>query len=171
MLKFFFSDDFMFLSQTIAHILCKHVLASHVKSFLQQTEYVRGLHSVIAGQQAFKLVVLARLTPIPFGLQNAVFSVSSLSIPRYIIASMLGLLPTQTLNIYIGSTLRSMEEVVTNSDHMVTGWIILIIQLIITIMVGMFIVRRARVELDRTIQLDTEQDTQSDMVKEVVICQ
>ena len=58
-----------------------------------------------------------------------------------------------------------MEEVVTNSDHMLTGWIILIIQLTITLMVGMFIVRRARVELDRTI-LDTEQEK---TVSEVVI--
>ena len=37
--------------------------------------------------------------------------VFSLSTERYILASVLGLLPTQTLNIYIGSTLRSMEEV------------------------------------------------------------
>ena len=66
-----------------------------------------------------------------------------------------------------------MEEVVTNSDHMMTGWIILIIQLVITIMVAMFIVRRARVELDRTLQLDTDQVTtqKQDMVKEVVVCQ
>ena len=50
----------------------------------------------------------------------------------------------------------------TNSDHMLTGWII---QLVITLMVGMFIVRRARVELDRTI-LDEEQEN---TVSEVVI--
>jgi len=155
----------------IAHILCKHVLASHIKSLLQQTEYVRSLLSVISGQQAFKLVVLARLTPIPFGLQNAVFSVSSLSTERYILASVLGLLPTQTLNIYIGSTLRSMEEVVTNSDHMMTGWVILIIQLLITLMVGVFIVRKARLELDRTIHAgsaDPEAGVSKLEVKEVV---
>ena len=60
----------------IAHILCKHVLATHIKSLLQQTEAVRSMLSLIQGPQAFRLVVLARLTPIPFGLQNAVFSVS-----------------------------------------------------------------------------------------------
>jgi len=153
------------LGVTIAHVLCKHVLASHIKSFLQQTEYIRSLHNVIAGQQAFKIVVLARLTPVPFGLQNAVFSVSSLSTHRYILASMLGLLPTQTLNVYMGSTLRSMEEVVTNSDNMLAGWVILIIQLIITFMVAMFIVKRARVELDKTIVQEQEPP-----VKEIVIC-
>ena len=83
---------------------------------------------------------------------NLVFSLST---ERYILASVLGLLPTQTLNIYVGSTLRSMEEVVTNSDNMMTGWVILIFQLLITLMVGMFIVKKARLELDRTIHADS----------------
>ena len=78
---------------------------------------------------------------------------------------MIGLLPTQTLNVYMGSTLRSMEEVVTNSDNMLAGWVILIIQLIITFMVAMFIVKRARVELDKTIVQEQEPP-----VKEIVIC-
>ena len=58
-----------------------------------------------------------------------------------------------------------MEEVVTNSDNMMTGWIILIIQLGITLMVGMFIVKRARLELDKTI-LEEERGME---VSEVVI--
>ena len=98
------------------------------------------------------------------------FNFFSLSTHRYIIASLLGLLPTQTLNVYIGSTLRSMEEVVTNSDHMMTGWIILIIQLIITMMVGMFIVKRARLELDKTIQLEDGEKEAVSEVKEVIVC-
>ena len=81
-------------------------------------------------------------------------------------ASVLGLLPTQTLNVYIGSTLRSMEEVLTNSDHMLTGWVILLVQLVITLLVGVLIVRSARQELDRTLQLQAEPGT----VKEIV-CQ
>ena len=167
----------------LAHILCKvrersvstlcnlcfifqYVLARHIQSCLTKTEFIRSLHIVISGPQAFKIVVLARLTPVPFGLQNAVFSVSNLSLPSYIMASVLGLLPTQTLNVYIGSTLRSMEEVLTNSDHMLTGWVILLVQLVITLLVGVLIVRSARQELDRTLQLQAEPGT----VKEIV-CQ
>eukprot|EP00092_Neocalanus_flemingeri_P038186 GFUD01041564.1.p1 GENE.GFUD01041564.1~~GFUD01041564.1.p1 ORF type:complete len:292 (+),score=72.10 GFUD01041564.1:187-1062(+) len=143
----------------IAHIIIKHFLSSHLSSLgPHKTDYIRALYSVISGPQAFRLVVLARLTPVPFGLQNAVFSASSLSTPRYILASMLGLFPTQSCNAYIGSTLRSMEEVLTNSDTVRTGWIILLVQLVITAMVAMFIVRKARVELDRTLLM---QNTQS----------
>lgn len=102
---------------------------------------------------------------------NAIIMVFSLPTERYILASVLGLLPTQTLNIYIGSTLRSMEEVVTNSDHMMTGWVILIIQLLITLMVGVFIVKKARLELDKTIHAgsaDLEAGVSTLEVKEVV---
>lgn len=102
---------------------------------------------------------------------NVIIMVFSLPTERYILASVLGLLPTQTLNIYIGSTLRSMEEVVTNSDHMMTGWVILIIQLLITLMVGVFIVKKARLELDKTIHAgsaDLEAGVSTLEVKEVV---
>ena len=90
----------------------------------------------------------------------------SLSTSRYILASMLGLLPTQTLNVYIGSTLRSMEEVVTNSDHLVTGWLILALQLGVTILTGLFVVKKARQELDKTILAEAGD---CDPVKEVVV--
>ena len=166
---------FFLVSQNISllpllNIPCpQHVLARHIRSCLAQTEFIRSLHTVISGPQAFKIVVLARLTPVPFGLQNAVFSASNLTMGRYIFASVIGLLPTQTLNVYIGSTLRSMEEVLTNSDNMLAGWVILIVQLVITLLVGIFIVRSARLELDRTMQLSQTSD-QTPSVKEI-ICQ
>ncbi|MPC42901.1 Transmembrane protein 64 [Portunus trituberculatus] len=39
---------------------------------------LRALLSVLGGAQAFKVIAITRLTPIPFGLQNAVFAVSVL---------------------------------------------------------------------------------------------
>ena len=40
-------------------------------------------------QQAFKIVLLSRLTPVPFGIQNAIFAVNcSLSTSRYSIGMM-----------------------------------------------------------------------------------
>eukprot|EP00090_Calanus_glacialis_P047455 TRINITY_DN9872_c0_g1_i11.p1 TRINITY_DN9872_c0_g1~~TRINITY_DN9872_c0_g1_i11.p1 ORF type:complete len:291 (-),score=78.85 TRINITY_DN9872_c0_g1_i11:39-911(-) len=133
----------------IAHIISKHFLSSHISGLLNKTDYIRALYSVISGPQAFKVVVLARLTPVPFGLQNAIFSASSLPTQRYLVASVLGLLPTQSCNAYIGSTLRSMEEVLTNSDAVRTGWMILLAQLFVSILVAMFIIKKARMELDK----------------------
>ena len=42
-----------------------------------------------------------------------------------------------------------MEEVLSNSDAVRTGWMILVAQLFISIMVAIFIVRKARMELDK----------------------
>ena len=41
-----------------------------------------------------------------------------------------------------------MEEVLSNSDAVRTGWMILLVQLIISIMVAIFIISKARMELD-----------------------
>lgn len=43
---------------------------------LLKNETARALLKVISGPQAFKIVFFARLTPIPFGLQNTIFAVS-----------------------------------------------------------------------------------------------
>lgn len=43
---------------------------------LLKNETGRAILRVIAGPRAFKIILLARLTPIPFGLQNTIFGVS-----------------------------------------------------------------------------------------------
>lgn len=134
-----------------AHLIIVRCLASHVKRLLHTSDYSRSLYTVISGPQAFKLIVLTRLTPVPFGLQNAVFSVSNLPCGRYLCASVCGLFPTQCINVYMGSTLRSMEEVLTSEDSLAMGWLLLAAQLLASVAVAMFVVRKARVELDRSL--------------------
>ena len=58
-----------------------------------------------------------------------------------------------------------MEEVLTSSENMLAGWLILLVQLVITLLVGVFIVRTARQELDKTMQLNCEKPVQE------IICQ
>jgi len=152
----------------IAHIISKYFLSSYISVLLNKTEYIRALFSVISGPQAFKVVVLARLTPLPFGLQNAVFSASSLATHRYLLASVLGLLPTQSCNVYIGSTLRSMEEVLSNSDAVRTGWMILLAQLFISIIVALFIIRKARIELEKMLPSKNSQIVGNQVLNSVI---
>ena len=42
-----------------------------------------------------------------------------------------------------------MEEVLSNSDAVRTGWMILLAQLFISIIVALFIIRKARIELEK----------------------
>lgn len=44
------------------------------------------------------------------------------------LATALGLLPTQIINVYLGSTLRSMQDVLTDDNTATTGYIVFTVQ-------------------------------------------
>lgn len=53
-----------------------------------------------------------------------VFQVSNVSGCFYHLASALGLLPAQLINVYLGSSLRSMQDVLADKSTAVTGYIV-----------------------------------------------
>lgn len=60
----------------VAHVVCKRLLTNWVLNKIGSSEQLSAVIRVVEGGSGLKIVALARLTPIPFGLQNAVFSVS-----------------------------------------------------------------------------------------------
>lgn len=64
------------LGTGVAHVVCRRLLAARVAARIQGSERLSAVIRVVEGAGGLKVVALARLTPIPFGLQNAVFSVS-----------------------------------------------------------------------------------------------
>ncbi len=73
---------------------------------------------------------------------------------KFVLASVFGLLPTQILNTYMGSTVRSMQEVLTDR---VDGYIILGIQVIFSIFLMLYLLSKARRELAKlTHKVDVE---------------
>ena len=63
-----------------------------------------------------------------------------------------------------------MEEVLTNSDAVRTGWMILLVQLFVSILVVMFIVKKARMELDKILLVKNCQIV-SDADLNLVVCE
>ncbi|RVE47402.1 hypothetical protein evm_008001 [Chilo suppressalis] len=63
----------------------------------------------------------------------------------YHIATMLGLFPAQLINVYLGSTLRSIHEVLDDSH--VTGYIVFVCQILIGVTLMVWVVQKARKEL------------------------
>ena len=66
--------------------------------------------------------------------------------------------------------LFSMEEVLSNSDAVRTGWMILLAQLFISIIVALFIIRKARIELEKMLPSKNCQIV-GDQVLNSVICE
>ncbi|XP_038665008.1 transmembrane protein 64 isoform X3 [Scyliorhinus canicula] len=133
----------------IAHLLCRRLLAAWVIAKVRGNEQLSAVVRVVEGGSGLKVVALARLTPIPFGLQNAVFSITDLSLPNYLVASSVGLLPTQLLNSYLGTTLRTMEDVI--AEQSVSGYLIFSLQICISVGLMFYVVHRAHTELDAAI--------------------
>ena len=87
--------------------------------------------------------------PIPFGLANTLFSVTDVDFKKYIIASVIGLMPSQLILCYMGSTLKSMSDVLVNDKTAKTASFVFIIQLFIAIGVLYYILHAAKNELNK----------------------
>lgn len=57
----------------------------------------------------------------------------------YIAASATGLFPTQVINVYLGSTLRSMEDVLTDDSTASTGYLVFAVQVGYSIYIDIFL--------------------------------
>lgn len=69
------------IGTSVAHVACRRLLSGWVLSRVGNNEQLGAVIRVVEGGSGLKVVALARLTPIPFGLQNAVFSVSEMKRP------------------------------------------------------------------------------------------
>jgi len=63
-------------------------------------------------KNGFKIIIMSRLTPIPFGIQNALFGVSGIHFIPYTLATWAGMLPEAFLWCYFGSKAREINDVV-----------------------------------------------------------
>ncbi|XP_044737431.1 transmembrane protein 64 [Chrysoperla carnea] len=138
----------VFVAHNVIRLIHKYF---HIR-YIENNEVARAILKILSGPQAFKVVLCTRLTPIPFGLQNTIFALSSVSWKRYHIATALGLLPAQLINVYLGSTLRSMHDVIDNHAISPLGYTIFAAQIIIGISVMMWVLCKARLELTRALE-------------------
>ena len=151
----------------IAHLTIRKCLTNFVLTRIAN-DSMRAIIRVVESEHGFKMVTLSRLTPIPFGLQNAVFAISSIPLHRYVCASMLGMLPSQGMHAYIGSTLRSMEEVISDSGHSATAYAVFIAQLLMAVLLLVFVIRKARIEFDKAVREAEHPQDDEDLIIEVV---
>ncbi|XP_005182510.1 uncharacterized protein LOC101893360 isoform X1 [Musca domestica] len=142
----------------IAHLTLRSLKHRLPVQKLIKNETGRAILRVISGPRAFRVVLFTRLTPIPFGIQNAIFGVSTINPKVYHTATFLGLLPAQLINVYLGSTLRSMHEVLNNHGTAITGYISFGVEVVCGIALMFWVVQKARKELSETLLTDIGND-------------
>mmetsp|Transcript_36066 Transcript_36066/g.94567 ORF Transcript_36066/g.94567 Transcript_36066/m.94567 type:complete len:318 (+) Transcript_36066:1-954(+) len=127
----------------LAMLLCRFLLKSCTEKILKRFSNFAQLARLMEGEQGLKIVMMTRLTPVPFGIQNALFAATGISFQRFSIATFLALLPTQLLNSYLGTTLRSLDEVVKGNSN--AG--MMIAQVVMMVWVTWYVNRRMKREM------------------------
>jgi len=125
---------------------CRKLLNTWIETKIEASPKLSAIfHSI--GDHGFKIALLLRFIPIPFGIQNAIMGISSVTFIRYAIGTFIGLLPEQIVITYFGSTLNKLSNVISGDVHLgKTEKILLIVQLVmIVVLMGVltYIGRRA----------------------------
>eukprot|EP00051_Salpingoeca_urceolata_P026966 m.479484 g.479484 ORF g.479484 m.479484 type:complete len:538 (+) comp21465_c0_seq1:599-2212(+) len=150
------------IGSTVAFFFCRVVLKSYVLKTLNEYDNFRQILRVLEGRQGFRIIFMTRLTPVPFGLQNALFSASKVSWKKYASATFFGLLPTQFLNTYMGTTLRSMEDVLAGKSN---NSVLLIVQVVAALGVTYFVNHKMKSEVQQACK--REQDNMAAMAASI----
>eukprot|EP00731_Ephydatia_muelleri_P027099 Em0018g1199a len=143
--------------------LCRRYFANYAQTHFTSTPFM-ALMKVLEGPSGLKVMVMARLTPVPFGIQNALFAMTKMDLWRCLLASVIGLTPTQLLNTYMGSTVRNMQEVLSNKAD---GYIILSAQVVFSVGLVFYIGRKAKMELDKL--TSNEEHQNSNQISDIIV--
>lgn len=91
------------LAATTAFLLGRTVLRGWIQRKIARSPKVRAIDRAVE-RNSFRLILLLRLSPvIPFNMLNYALGLSKASLGRYVIASLIGMLPGTWLYVYLGS--------------------------------------------------------------------
>lgn len=150
------------IGSVCALLVCRTLLSSLIRHNLMN-EKLETIVRVVEGDHGFHVIALTRLTPIPFGIQNGVFALSNVRVSTFMLASFLGLLPTQFLNSYMGSSLRSVQDIKDQQSSSV----LLMAQVVLSMVLSAYVLRVAQRELHR--KLEMHQGTISNVLPDKTI--
>lgn len=98
------------LAATVSFLVARTVLREWIRVRVQQHPGLRALDTAV-GRNSFVLILLLRLSPaVPFNLLNYALGLSNAKIGRYVMASLVGMLPGTWLYVYLGAVATSALE-------------------------------------------------------------
>lgn len=89
----------------IARHFCRGWIEERIKASARLSSLMPALE-----EHAFKITLVMRFLPLPFGLQNGLCAVTNITPHMFFVASVIGLIPENTLLLYFGHSFRSIGE-------------------------------------------------------------
>lgn len=98
------------VGSTIGFLLMRYLFRDYAHSIIVRRNALRKI-DVLSGRRGFRLMLLARAIPyIPSGVITALGAVSSISARDYILATLIGKLPSTWIEVTLGHDLASYRE-------------------------------------------------------------
>ncbi|PCJ51455.1 MAG: hypothetical protein COA73_17385 [Candidatus Hydrogenedentota bacterium] len=138
------------LGATITFIISRYLARDFVEGKVASNKKFKAMDDAVA-QQGWKIVFLTRLTPVmPFSLQNYGYGITKVSLPHYILATWIGMMPGTVLYVYLGTLGGQAAE----GGASTAEWIMRGVALAATVVVTIFITRIARKALVQAVDTD-----------------
>ncbi len=145
-------------------------------AFLVGRTFARGFVEKIASQNrkfaavdravkdhGFKIVLLTRLSPLfPFNVLNYLFSLTSVRLRDYVLASWIGMFPGTLMYVYFGTAFKSLTEVISGDvEGGVAQKVLFAVGLVVTVIVTVYVTRVARRAIQQYVDTETPGETDS----------
>lgn len=129
------------LGAAVAFLIGRYLAREPVTHWINRDRRLQALNKAIS-DEGWRVVGLMRLSPIiPYGVQNYFFSITSVGFLPYVFATLVGIMPATALFVYIGALGQSLGR------SSALQWVLLAAGLGATVLLGVFVGRRARAVL------------------------
>jgi uncharacterized membrane protein YdjX (TVP38/TMEM64 family) len=147
------------LGASLAFLTGRYLARPWIESKVAENPRFRAIDAAV-GSQGWKIVLLARLSPIfPFNLLNYAFGVTKVSFRDYVLASWIGMFPGTVMYVYLGSTARQFADVLAGRvEKTAAQQVLFYLGLLATVAVSIYVTRLARRALDTTVPADRGMD-------------
>lgn len=145
------------LGATISFLLARFFAREWVSKRIRQHPRFAAIDRTV-GKHGFKVVLLARLTPVflPFAVLNYALGLTRVRLRDYVLASWLGMLPATLRNVYVGSMIHDLAQLLRGELPSAGNWERLVFWggLAATLILAVFISRIARQALQEELEPD-----------------
>ncbi len=89
------------LGATLGFFASRYLARDSVSEKLKDSPKFKAIDTAI-GNEGWKIVVLLRMCPLPFGLSNFIYGITSIPFRHYLFATLVGVLPSSVFFVYLG---------------------------------------------------------------------
>jgi uncharacterized membrane protein YdjX (TVP38/TMEM64 family) len=138
------------LSALLSLLITRYLLREWAARFFARHPTMEDLGNAVQ-EDGWRIVCLTHLSPImPFSLVNYAFGLTKISATEFLLATILGGLPASSIYVYLGTLAGNFATLSSDlSQHRPLIWFLRILGLVATIILTVYIARRANQALQK----------------------